>query len=161
MCSTWKGELNTNYKDIKEYFNVHQDIKPSLYTLRDAVVSIRTAKLPDPRVVGTVGSFFKNPLISNEKYRLLKVRYPELPGFPIGKEYTKIPLAWVLDHVCGLKGTRRNNVGLHEKQPLALVHYGGGNAKEIKKFAEWIRENIKEKTGIVPEFEVSFIGNYE
>ncbi|MBI3020107.1 MAG: hypothetical protein HYY60_02175 [Parcubacteria group bacterium] len=154
------GAVNIGYKDTREYFKTRGIAKPTLEEARRAIIDIRTAKLPDISRVGTVGSFFKNPIIAKEKYAALAARYPEMPCFPQKDGRVKIPLAWILDKVCGLKGARHGRVGTHEKQPLAIVNYGGATAREIKDFADELAEAVKEKTGIMPEYEVSLVGNW-
>lgn len=166
------GELKTDYKDIRNFFEGHRDQSITLSNLRDAVVRIRTAKLPDHKKVGTVGSFFKNPHISRDALMVLKKKYPELPffisednnpdipqlPFVISKSNDiKIPLAWILDKVCGLGGFREGNVGLHPTQPLALIHYGGGSCREIDNFAKKIEDKVMKATGIEIVREVSFV----
>ncbi len=154
------GAVNTDYKDTRDYFEKRGIAKPSLEDVRRAIIDIRTAKLPDIEKVGTVGSFFKNPVIAQERYNSLSSRYPGMPYFPQRNGMVKIPLAWILDHVCGMKGARHNRVGTYEKQPLAIVNYGGATAREIKTFADELVQAVKEKTGIVPEYEVSLVGNW-
>lgn len=154
------GALNIGYKDTREYFAARGNAKPTLSEVRRAIIDIRTAKLPDLEKVGTVGSFFKNPIITKSHYDALCAKYPGLPGFVLPNEEVKIPLAWILDHICEIKGARRGAVGTHEKQPLAIVNYGGATAREIKAFADELARAVKEKTKIMPEYEVSFVGDW-
>ena len=121
--------------------------------IRETILKIRGGKLPDWHKVGTAGSFFKNTIISIEKYTELKEKYPEIPGFPEGKDKIKVSLAWIMDNICNLKGYKEGKVGLYEKQPIVLVNFGGATEKEIKKFSEKIKNIIKEKTGIEIEEE--------
>jgi len=154
-----KGELVTEYKDVRDYFNHKNDITPSLETMRQAVIEIRTRKLPDVGKYGTVGSFFKNPLISKDHYVALVERYPNIPGYESGGA-VKVPLAWIIEHVCGLKGVTKGGVGVYEKHSLVLVNVGNGTAKDVRTFAEEIRERVKTKTEILPEYEISFVGEF-
>lgn len=154
------GAVQTDYKDTREYFAARGIEKPTLIEVRRAIIDIRTAKLPDFEKIGTAGSFFKNPIISKGEYDALCADYHELPGFILPDGKVKVPLAWVIDHICGMKGARRRAVGTHEKQPLAIVNYGGATAREVKDFADELAQKIHEKTGITPEYEVSLVGNW-
>ncbi len=149
-----KGKVNIDYKDVREYFAMKNIETPTLAEVRRAVVEIRSNKLPDVRKVGTVGSFFKNPIVTNEQAIELKNKYPDLPIYPIDETYTKISLAWILDKVCGYKGTSKGHVGTYKNQALVLVNNGDATAKEILDFAEEIKKSVKEKSGIDIEEEV-------
>lgn len=166
------GVLNLAYKDIGEY-GVKNNIKDfSLATLREAVLEIRKGKFPDLSHYGTAGSFFKNPIICKEHYDGLKKHWPNLPGFLLEAkgsptsprlrgtsklEAIKVPLAWILDNVCGLKGSREGNVGLFQNQPLVLTNFGGATAQEVSDFAQKITKIVFEKTGIQIEPEVEIV----
>lgn len=154
------GAMNIGYKDTREYFTARGNAKPTLSEVRRAIIDIRTAKLPNLEKVGTAGSFFKNPIIPKARYESLRAEYPELPGFILTNGEVKVPLAWILDHICGVKGLRRGAVGTHEKQPLAIVNYDGATAREIKTFADELARAVKEKTNITPEYEVSLVGDW-
>jgi UDP-N-acetylmuramate dehydrogenase len=176
-----KTEPNISYKDLKEYFSNSQESgiggkteqrpqnpksqigsndkssKPSIVEVREAVVKIRTIKLPDLHKVGTAGSFFKNPIVSREKYAELKEKYPELPSFFESDGRIKIPIAWIIDNVCGLKGKRFGNAGIHEKQALVIVNHGGATFEDVEKAAKEVEKMVKEKTGIEIEREVVMV----
>lgn len=151
-----KNQPNISYKDLKNYF-LSFERPPTVVEVRDAVVKIRKEKLPSILEYGTAGSFFKNPIISDAKYAELAEKFPGLMPFPAHDGFKKISLAWVLDKACGLKGYREGNVGLYEKQPLAVVNFGGATTAEIKKFVEKISKIVKDKTGLDIEWEVNFI----
>lgn len=154
------GGINTEYSDVKKYFKDFQIANPTLLQVREAIFSIRKAKFPDIEIIGTGGSFFKNPIISTEHFMKLKVKYPLIPHYVLEDGRVKLPLAWILEHVCLVKGLRKKHVGTFKNQPLVLVHYGGGTSEEIKKFAYDIQNDIKIKTGIAVVPEVSFIGSF-
>jgi len=154
-----KKNLFLDYKDIKNYFIANKHLSPTLREIRRAVIAIRSAKLPNIKEAGTAGSFFKNVVVSNVYYKDLRKEYPNLPNYQ-EKEGVKISIAWVLDHLLNLNSTRDGRVGLHPTQPLVIVHYGGGTAKEIKNFAEKIRTQVKNKIGIKPEYEINFVGHF-
>ena len=152
------GVVNMEYKDVKKYFRERNIETPTLRQAREAIISIRKKKFPDISSVGTGGSFFKNPIISKEHFRELKRKFPLIPHFIQEDKKVKIPLAWILEHVCTIKGKRQQHVGTFERQPLVLVHYGGGTAEELKKFADGIQTDVKLKTNITVIPEVSLVG---
>ncbi|MEI6346132.1 MAG: UDP-N-acetylmuramate dehydrogenase [bacterium] len=155
-----KGRVNIGYKDLKARFAERYSSQVSLTEVREAVLEIRKNKLPDISLLGTAGSFFKNPIIRAELYKELLEEYPSMPGFAESDGRVKVPLAWVLDNVCGLKGWKGDNgqVGLYEKQPLALVNFGGATAQEVSDAAEMVAAKVKDMTGIEVEWEVQKLG---
>jgi UDP-N-acetylmuramate dehydrogenase len=150
-----KSTFNLEYAGLKNKLSNIKDL--TLEKIRQAVLEIRVEKLPDWHKLGTAGSFFKNPIITLAKYQELKDKYPEAPGFPETKEKIKVPLAWILDNICNLKGYKEGNVGLYEKQPIVLVNFGNATEKEILNFSKKIKDSINEKTGISVEEEVEKI----
>lgn len=155
-----KGRVNIGYKDLKARFAERYSSQVSLAEVREAVLEIRKNKLPDIALLGTAGSFFKNPIIRAELYKELQEEYPAMPGFVESDGRVKVPLAWILDNVCMLKGWKSANghVGLYEKQPLALVNFGGATAAEVSDAATMVAATVKEKTGIDVEWEVQRLG---
>ena len=117
---------------------------------------IRESKLPDPKIIGNAGSFFKNPVISSEKASALKDKYPSLKIFPVSDELSKVPAAWLIDQ-CGFKGMRRGNVGVHENQALVLLAFDGAKGKELLDLADEIRSAVKERFNIDIEPEVNIV----
>jgi len=161
--------LVLEYKDIAQYYVDHPQQPKTLIGVREAVIAIRTNKLPDSKKIGTAGSFFKNPIITKEHYSALLKKYPEIPSYTVRKhdvrkmkidphDAVKIPLAWILDHVCGFKGVKRGKVGVYEKQSLVLVNLGGSTADEIKSLADEMKQKVKDQTGISIEMEVQYVG---
>ncbi|MBI2109342.1 MAG: UDP-N-acetylmuramate dehydrogenase [Parcubacteria group bacterium] len=157
-----KRKAKLDYKDILEYIKEHPLDSGTLtpQDVRNIIIKIRARKLPDMKTVGTVGSFFKNPIISKEKFNALSHIYRGLPGYVVSNDKVKVPLGWIIEHVCKKKGYKKNNVGVHDKQALVLVNYGEGTAKNIKECANELRDDIKRHTGILVEFEISFIGEF-
>ena len=147
------GKVNVEYKDLKEYFAGKNATGSEV---RNAVISIRKNKLPDWTVWGTAGSFFKNPVISKEKFDELKKLYPGLPGFPEGDQI-KIPLGWVLDNVCKAKGMMNGSVGTYQKQALVIVAKSGATAKEVISFTQDLMKQVRDKIGVVVEAEVEWV----
>ena len=152
------GVLNTSYKDVRDYFSL-QRLPPSLQSLREAILIIRARKFPDLARFGTAGSFFKNPLVREGEYALLREQFPDIPGFPGDAGYIKVPAAWLIEHVGGYRGKRVGAVGSFENQALVIVNYGGASAKDIVRFTDAIAETIADKTGVVLEREVRVVGS--
>lgn len=147
------GVLNTHYKDVADYLGARGLTTPTLASVREAVMAIRQRKLPDPAHVGTAGSFFKNPVIPRAQYKALAARQPGLPGHAEGDGRVKVPLGWILDKMCALKGVRHGHVGTHREQALVVVNEGG-TAAEIEAFAQLVVQRVKEATDIDVEWEV-------
>jgi UDP-N-acetylmuramate dehydrogenase len=150
-------KINASYKDIAEYFEKNKITDPSPLQVRQAVMEIRMGKLPDWKLWGTAGSFFKNPIITEEQFVDLKKRYPGLPGFPEPDSMMKISLAWILDKVCNLKGMTIGNVHIYEKQALVVVATPGATSKEVLELTQKIQSIVKEKVGLVIEAEVEWV----
>jgi len=151
-----EGKADASYKDLVEYFGKRKIADPTLKQVRQAVIEVRKAKLPDWRSWGTAGSFFKNPLIDAEHFKRLKREYPEIPGFPEADGRIKVPLGWIIDKVCNSKGLTIGNVSTYEKQALVVVAKPGATATEVIGFANEIMRRVKEKTGIQVEAEVEW-----
>ncbi len=149
-----------HYKDIKEKVSGLPLEKLTPEFLRQVVLDIRFEKFPDIKKVGTAGSFFKNPVVSMEKFQDLKKIFPEMPGYENTDNSIKIPLAWILDKVLNLKGYKKGSVALFNSQPLVLVNFGESNGDEVYRFGLKIANLVKERTGIDIEFEVTPVGNF-
>src|SRR3989344_2976466 len=136
-----------NYRDLAERF---KDVvgTPSLLEIRDAVIKIRSEKFPDTKILGTAGSFFKNPIINKSEADELLITYPSLPVFSQADDKVKVSLGFILDKICGLRGYAERNVGLYEKQALVLINMGGATADDVKHFASKVSEKVFEKTKI-------------
>ncbi len=148
--------FNTSYGAIESTLETWGVKELSLKIISDAVIYIRKSKLPDPAKLGNAGSFFKNPSIPQIKYQDLKERFPEMPAYELPNDEVKVPAAWLIEQA-GWKGHRRGPIGVHAKQPLVLVNYGGGDGRKIKKLAEDIRLDILFKYDIDLEPEVNMI----
>lgn len=161
---------NLTYKILQEYLENlpaqagQEGDKVASCTLKeisDAVSAIRKSKLPDPSVIPNAGSFFKNVFLAEEKFSELLKTYPDIPYFEEkdgskASGFKKIPAGWLIEQ-CGWKGKRVGNVGVHEKQALVLVNYGGASQKEVKDLAEKIINDVKEKFGLKLTPEVNLI----
>lgn len=133
-----------------------QKVRLTLANVRQAIISIREAKLPDPKLQGNAGSFFMNPVISREHFEALLVDYPLMPHYEVDAESIKIPAAWMIDQ-CGWKGKRLGRAGVHDKQALVLVNLGGAVGAEVIALSEAIQKSVYEKFGINILPEVNFI----
>ncbi len=131
--------------------------KVELETIRNTIIAIRSAKLPDPEVLGNAGSFFMNPVVSLEKSSQLLLDYPSMPHYRISDEKVKIPAAWLIEQ-CGWKGRSLGNAGVYELQPLVLVNRGGATGREIATLAAEIQQSVDERFGITLVPEVNYIG---
>ncbi len=147
-------KVNTSYKDIAAFYAAHPDHPKTPQGVRQAVINIRTEKLPDIKEFGTAGSFWKNPIILKSQYDELLKKFPEIPSYPVNDTHVKIPLAWVLDRVCGAKGRIKGNIGIYKTQALVLVNLGGATYEEVDQFAREMEESVKEKTNVMVEREV-------
>ncbi len=142
-----------NYRDVKEEISYIGEV--SSLKLRDAIIAIRSRKLPDPAVLPNAGSFFKNPIISEEQYKFLLKTYPSLPAYPAQDQY-KIAAGWLIEN-CGWKGKKLGTAGVYEKQALILVNRHGMNARDLLKLKDSIIQDVEMKFGILLEPEVNII----
>lgn len=117
-----------------------------------AVCDIRRSKLPDPKVLGNAGSFFKNPVVAVSDYNAIIVRHPGLVAYPDGAGHYKLAAGWLIDRA-GWKGRRMGRVGVHDRQALVLVNYGGANATDIAALADAIRHDVMLHFGVALEQE--------
>jgi UDP-N-acetylmuramate dehydrogenase len=150
-----KTEPNLSYKDLKEFFEDKDN--PSVREIREAVIEIRSKKFPDLSKVGTAGSFFKNPIISKEKFEELKNKFPEIVSYPQENGKVKVSLGWVLDKIYNLKGFYSNGVGFFETQALVVVSKDNNLTKNILDLTNSIAEKIFNELGIKVEREVNLI----
>jgi UDP-N-acetylmuramate dehydrogenase len=147
--------LHTKYGTIQEELLKNGISNPNHRDISNAVIAIRSSKLPSPSVLGNAGSFFKNPIVSIELTERLKNQYPEIPSFT-DKEGYKIPAGWLIERA-GFKGKIAGNVGSHKDQALVIVNYGGATGQEIYDYSESIIHAIYSKFEILLEREVNII----
>lgn len=152
-----KGKLNMGYKDVQEHFTFKKIEEPTLKQMREAVIEIRRRKLPDVKDYGTAGSFFKNVIVSTTKAQELISKYPEMIVHPVNDKKVKIPIAWVLDNLCGFRGVKKGNVGTYKNQALVIINTGNATAAEIIALAQKMVDGVYEKTGIEIEPEVEYV----
>ncbi len=152
------GAPALNYKDLVEYDKNEKPIQ-TLGDVREAILAIRARKFPDLRTIGTAGSFFKNPIVSNTVRDVLMKRYPDAPHYPVDEAHTKLSAAWIIDHVLKMRGVSEGHVGSWEGQALVLITDTKATAEEVTQFASKIISACMEKTNILLEAEVIFVGD--
>ncbi len=139
----------------KELQNFDKD-KISLKSLRDEIIRIRNSKLPNPKILGNAGSFFKNPIIKLSSYNDIKSKYHDFSGHRIGENNIKVSAAWLIEK-CGWKGKVLDKIGVYKKHALVLVNYGEESGSKIKKLSEEISKSVQEKFNIKLETEVNIV----
>ncbi len=144
--------INSDYADVNQA--LHGFDHPTLQNLRDIIIDIRRRKLPDPAEIGNAGSFFKNPVVSEDVANLIRLSHPTLKIFPATEGFCKIPAAWLIEQ-CGFKGKQYGNVGVHSIQPLVLLAYKGAKGEELIRLSDMIRKTVFEKFGVEIEPEVN------
>lgn len=146
-------ELSRTFVPSLEYGNINSALaakgieNPTAEELRQVIIEIRRAKLPDPDVQGNAGSFFMNPIVGKGKYDELAALYPGMPHYTIDAEHEKIPAGWMIDQ-CGWKGKSLGRAGVHDKQALVLVNRGGATGAEVVTLCRTVQKDVKNKFGI-------------
>lgn len=147
--------LNTEYGAIRQELAKRKIEHPTIRDISAIVIDIRNSKLPRPEDLGNAGSFFKNPILSQEEYEQVKEDYPSLPAYPMSPEEVKVPAGWLIEQA-GWKGRVVGRAGTYKQQALVIVNHGGATAKEILELSGKICESVKQKFGIalVPEVNI-------
>ena len=148
--------LNLEYGSVATVLAAGKILNPGIRDVATAIRGIRNAKLPDPETIGNAGSFFTNPVITNNEYSALKKQYPDIPGYKVGATHTKVAAGWLIENA-GWKGFREGEAGVYEKQALVLVNYSRATGKEILALSEKICDSIQKKFGIRLQREVQVI----
>jgi UDP-N-acetylmuramate dehydrogenase len=149
-------KVNTSYGGLHKELEGMGITNPTIKDVSDAVIKIRSSKLPDPAKIGNAGSFFKNPVITNADFEKVKAAHPDVVHFPAQDGYTKLAAGWLIEQ-CGWKGKRFGDAGVHKDQALVLVNYGDATGKEIYDLSTQIIASVKEKFGVELEREVNMI----
>ncbi len=148
--------FHTNYGDIQKIL-AEKNTQPTLRDVSNAVIAIRESKLPNPKVLGNCGSFFKNPEILRTHFVTLVEKYPSIPSYSLANpDYVKVPAGWLIEQA-GWKGKRVGNTGSHAQQALVLVNYGDATGHEVEQLALTIIQDIFEKFAIKLVAEVNMI----
>ncbi|MEL7834939.1 UDP-N-acetylmuramate dehydrogenase [Fodinibius sp. Rm-B-1B1-1] len=153
-----KPELNTSYGAIQSEIERRKISNPTIRDISDIVIDIRNSKLPNPEILGNAGSFFKNPVVSDEVYQQIKEEYSQAPGYDMGNQKMKVPAGWLIEEA-GWKGEVVGNAGTYKQQALVIVNHGGATGREILELADRIKKAVEEKFGILLIPEVNIIGN--
>ena len=148
--------LNTSYGNISSELERLSITHPTARQLRQVIIDIRNAKLPDPKVIGNAGSFFMNPVVSRRQLNDLKPLYPTIPYFPIDNVRVKIPAGWLIEQ-CGWKGRSLGPAGVHDRQALVLVNRGGATGNDIVCLCRAIQNDVQQKFGIEIHPEVNIV----
>ena len=154
--------LSKTFRPNLDYGNIRAELErkgiqePTAQQLRDIIIEIRNAKLPDPKVEGNAGSFFMNAIVTKQRCEKLAKQYPDMPHFEVDSRHEKIPVGWMIEQ-CGWKGKTLGRAGVHDRQALVLVNRGGATGEEIVALCEAIRKDVREKFGIVIHPEVNII----
>lgn len=148
--------FNTSYGAIQQELDSMGVKELSIQVISQAVINIRSSKLPDWKIVGNAGSFFKNPQIPNEQLQELKERFPNIVAFPTDTHHAKLAAGWLIEQ-CGWKGYRKGDAGCYPKQALVLVNYSSAKGGELFKLSEEIIRSVKEKFGVQLEREVNIV----
>ena len=156
QLSSDESRQSTEYGNIRSELDRRGIQTPTAAELRQVVIDIRNAKLPDPKVTGNAGSFFMNPVVERQKFEQLLAAYPDMPHYYIDADHEKIPAGWMIDQ-CGWKGRSLGRAGVHDKQALVLVNRGGATGQEIVDLCNTIRNDVKAKFGIDIHPEVNII----
>ena len=154
--------FNTSYGAIEQELERMGVEELSIKTISDAVINIRSSKLPNPSEIGNAGSFFKNPEISNEQFSMLNVQFPTIVGYPLPNGNVKLAAGWLIEN-CGpeagisWKGYRVGDAGCHSRQALVMVNYGNATGEDIFKLSDRIKVSVKEKFSVELDREVNII----
>lgn len=148
-------QINSSYGAIQDELNKKGVTNPTIKNISDAVISIRESKLPNPKEIGNAGSFFKNPVVANDIAENILKNHPNAPVYLVSDTHKKIAAGWLIEQA-GWKGKRFGNYGVHEKQALVLVNYGGATGQQIEQLSSDIITDIKNKFGVELEREVNF-----
>lgn len=148
--------FNTSYGAIEQELERLNISELSIKAVAEAVINIRSSKLPDPKEIGNAGSFFKNPEINNEQFLILQKEFPGIIGHALPSGNIKLAAGWLIEQ-CGWKGYRNGDAGCHAKQALVLVNYGNAKGDEIYNLSEAIFQSVKKKFGVILEREVNIV----
>lgn len=170
--SIFKQPEMKHYAVTEVVFRLSKEVKPSLsyqgladavarsgapctlQTIRQAVIDLRQSKLPDPELLGNAGSFFTNPVVSQQQAEALRSSYPQMPAFPTADGRVKLSGGWLIEQ-CGWKGRALGDAAVYEKQALVLVNKGRATGEEIFRLSEEIIRSVKEKFGVTLSREVN------
>jgi UDP-N-acetylmuramate dehydrogenase len=154
--------FNISYGAITQQLEAMGVQELSIKAISDAVIAIRSSKLPNPAEIGNAGSFFKNPVVPQAQFDALQEKHPGMVGYAQADGQVKLAAGWLIEH-CGpavgvsWKGYRQGDAGCHAKQALVLVNYGNATGKEVYLLSEAILQSVKDKFGVLLQREVNII----
>jgi UDP-N-acetylmuramate dehydrogenase len=148
--------INTSYGDITKELALQNVTVPTLKDVSNAVIAIRQSKLPDPKILGNSGSFFKNPVISRSHFEKVQAQFPEIKFFEVSPTEVKVPAGWLIEQA-GYKGFRKGDAGVHKNQALVLVNYGSATGQDILALSREVQQAVFDKYSIAIEAEVNVI----
>ncbi|WP_282113727.1 UDP-N-acetylmuramate dehydrogenase [Maribacter stanieri] len=149
-------KINSGYGAIENQLEKESIIHPTIKDISNAVIAIRQSKLPDPKILGNSGSFFKNPIVSTEIFEAFIAKNPDAPFYKMSDDFYKIPAGWLIEQ-CGFKGKRFGDAGVHKNQALVLVNYDKATGKDILDLAAKIIKEVKRTFDIEISPEVNLI----
>jgi UDP-N-acetylmuramate dehydrogenase len=157
-----KPVFHIEYGAIRKELETMGITQPGLRTISQAVINIRTSKLPDPKVIGNAGSFFKNPSVDAQKFNELQSAFPGIVGYPNADGSVKLAAGWLIEHAgpaegVSWKGYRDGDAGVHAAQALVLVNHGTATGDDIYQLSERILRSVDEKYGVMLEREVNIM----
>ncbi|MEZ4796027.1 MAG: UDP-N-acetylmuramate dehydrogenase [Flavobacteriaceae bacterium] len=154
--TTKNHQIKTEYGAIDSELKAQKINNPTIKDVSNAVITIRTSKLPDPKKIGNSGSFFKNPVISKTHYNTLKQNFSDIPSYTVSETTVKVPAGWLIEKA-GFKGKTFGNYGVHKNQALVLVNYGNAKGNDINNLSQLIQKTIYRIFNIELEAEVNII----
>lgn len=146
----------SNYPGVTKYFDEREISNPSIRQIRDAIIHIRSEKLPNPKNIPNVGSFFKNPIVPNQISEKIKEEFSNAKFFPIDDKQTKIPAGWLIENA-GLKGKSFGSVSVYDKNALVLINNGNATKDDVINTRNKIIESVEKRFGIKLEQEPEII----
>jgi UDP-N-acetylmuramate dehydrogenase len=149
-------KINISYGDIQNELTQKNISIPTLIDVSNAVIAIRQSKLPDPKILGNSGSFFKNPIVLKTEFEAIHKKFPEMKFYEISETEVKVPAGWLIEQA-GFKGKRFGDAGIHKNQALVLVNYGNATGQEILNVSKNVQKTVFEMFGIQIEAEVNVI----
>lgn len=152
-------KLVLDYAGVRdELSTMGVDAEPTAPQVAEAVVLLRTRKLPDPAVIPNAGSFFKNPIVQMDQANVLQNRHTSLPLWPVGAKHAKLSAAWLIE-TCGFKGAREGDAGISDRHALVLVNHGNASGAQLWALAQRVRKGVRERFSVVLEPEPRVIGS--
>jgi UDP-N-acetylmuramate dehydrogenase len=158
ILSKSNSVVTPNYPGVNEYFEKHRIKNPTLLDIRNAITQIRWSKLPDPRILASCGSFFKNPIVRSNIADALKQKYPHAVMYDLKNGLVKISAGWMIDTL-GFKGQQFGNLLVYDKNALVIANKGNATMSELMNLMAKIQTKVKDEFGVVIEPEPVFISS--